>query len=421
VFETRRCFLFVCVLALPVLAFSDDSFRTIAAHTARVEGLVVTPGGDTLISAGDEKVIKLWRISDGALLNTIADSAIGLAITPDGRTIVGTYLGVKLWNAADGSLVREFGRHDRPLPGLAVSGDGQAIVTGSYDKTVRVWRTSDGALSHTLTGHTNAVMSVAISPDGQTIVSGGLDNVVKVWDRQNGTLVRNLEGHTDWVWCVGFLPDGQTVVSTGRDGTIRLWRLSDGALVRTMTYTGEKFTCMAITPDGQRIVVGGVLATVSVWRVSDGVMVKTFTGHTAPGDVFSLTISPDGKTIISGSSDGMIKFWDIDAPVGVSAAPAPTGFSLSQNTPNPFNPSTTIRFTLPEAVRVTLAVYDVNGRLVRTLVGFADSAAPTFPSGHHEVVWDGSDGMGRPVASGVYLCRLSVANGMLTRRMVLLR
>ncbi|HOS65526.1 MAG TPA: FlgD immunoglobulin-like domain containing protein [Candidatus Latescibacteria bacterium] len=100
---------------------------------------------------------------------------------------------------------------------------------------------------------------------------------------------------------------------------------------------------------------------------------------------------------------------------------APLAFSLSQNTPNPFNPSTTIRFSLPEAGPVTLAVYDVNGRLVRNLVGVAASAAQTFLSGQHSVVWDGRDENGREVASGVYLVRLTAPEGMLTRRMVLAR
>jgi len=103
------------------------------------------------------------------------------------------------------------------------------------------------------------------------------------------------------------------------------------------------------------------------------------------------------------------------APVSVLVSSRPVAFTLSQNTPNPFNPSTTLRFGLPEAGHVTLAVYDVNGRLVRALVGQA------FLPGQHEVVWDGRDGDGREVASGVYMARLTAPQGVLTRRMVLLR
>jgi len=95
--------------------------------------------------------------------------------------------------------------------------------------------------------------------------------------------------------------------------------------------------------------------------------------------------------------------------------PEPVAFTLSQNMPNPFNPSTTLRFGLPEAGHVTLAVYDVNGRLVRNL------AAGRFEAGRHEVVWDGKDDNGREVASGVYLARLTAPQGVVTRKMMLLR
>jgi len=113
---------------------------------------------------------------------------------------------------------------------------------------------------------------------------------------------------------------------------------------------------------------------------------------------------------------------DIDLNEGdvpIAEIVVPTQFALSQNTPNPFNPSTTIQFSLPVAVAVRLAVYSTDGRLVRTLVD--ERAEP----GHHAVVWDGADALGRQVASGVYLYRLTTAanakQATLVRRMLLVR
>ena len=90
-------------------------------------------------------------------------------------------------------------------------------------------------------------------------------------------------------------------------------------------------------------------------------------------------------------------------------------FSLAQNAPNPFNPSTTIRFVLPEAGAVRLSIYGADGRLVRSLV------TSEFTAGSHEVVWDGTDNAGRACASGIYLCRLVTPAGALDRRMALVR
>ncbi len=89
--------------------------------------------------------------------------------------------------------------------------------------------------------------------------------------------------------------------------------------------------------------------------------------------------------------------------------------ALYQNAPNPFNPTTTISFTLPERARVALVIYDVNGRSVKTL------ADDVVGEGHHERVWDGTDQSGSPVGSGVYFCRLAAGDRTLTKKMVLLK
>jgi aminopeptidase N len=88
---------------------------------------------------------------------------------------------------------------------------------------------------------------------------------------------------------------------------------------------------------------------------------------------------------------------------------------LSQNFPNPFNPATTVRFGLEEAVRVRLRIYNARGALIRTLVDGNRDA------GVHEISWNGTDGDGRPVPSGVYFCRMTSGEASFTRKMILLR
>lgn len=90
--------------------------------------------------------------------------------------------------------------------------------------------------------------------------------------------------------------------------------------------------------------------------------------------------------------------------------------ALSQNVPNPFNPATEIAFTVPESAgRVTLSVYNVNGRVVRTLLN------RELPAGPSLVVWDGCDDCGRALASGVYFARLAAGGESVFRKMTLLK
>lgn len=103
-------------------------------------------------------------------------------------------------------------------------------------------------------------------------------------------------------------------------------------------------------------------------------------------------------------------------PTAVATASAPPGFALLPCSPNPFNPATTVRFDLPETATIDLVVYDVAGRVVRTLI-----AAGNLPAGRHEVVWNGRDEAGRDEASGVYFCRLVTGNRGETRRLTLIR
>ena len=90
--------------------------------------------------------------------------------------------------------------------------------------------------------------------------------------------------------------------------------------------------------------------------------------------------------------------------------------ALHQNRPNPFNPSTTISFTLPGECAVRLEVYDVSGRLVARLIDNERQSAGT-----HDVAWNGKDTSGRAAASGIYVYRLAAGKETISRKMVLLR
>jgi len=112
-----------------------------------------------------------------------------------------------------------------------------------------------------------------------------------------------------------------------------------------------------------------------------------------------------------GVTDGDGEFFSPTADVKLPSA----RIELSQNTPNPFNPTTSIRFTLPASERVGLAVYSVDGRLVRMLVD------AVTPRGTHNITWDGRDNAGNSVGSGMYFYRLTAGKFSESRKMMLLK
>lgn len=119
-----------------------------------------------------------------------------------------------------------------------------------------------------------------------------------------------------------------------------------------------------------------------------------------------MTIVPPGN-LVGWQAPGIV-----DPPVVESRA---AGFRLLPNHPNPFNPETTIAFELSHASRITLHVFDLMGRQVRTLMN------RQMPPGKHQVVWNGTDDRENPVPSGAYILRLRVGNSVQTRRLLLVR
>ena len=137
-----------------------------------------------------------------------------------------------------------------------------------------------------------------------------------------------------------------------------------------------------------------------------------------PGTVVEVTISANGGAYVAN-----ITVTVPDAPVEVTepvvlakARPElPTEFALHGNVPNPFNPTTTIRFDLPEEADCELAIYNINGRKIRTLV---DSK---LEAGYCRAIWDGTDDIGRPVSAGIYFYKLNAGKFSAQRRMLLVK
>jgi len=116
-----------------------------------------------------------------------------------------------------------------------------------------------------------------------------------------------------------------------------------------------------------------------------------------------------------GFSDGAQPDLAIDEEDSIEESIIPGSFELTQNYPNPFNPSTSINFTVPSLSDVNISVYDINGRLVNTLIN------NTLTAGTYDVVWNGNDMTGNSVSAGIYIYNLTSGETSITNKMILVK
>jgi WD40 repeat protein len=279
-----------CVAAVPdgrIITGSDDHtvkvwrdgacVRTIQAHTDLVGALravAVLPGGARFVSTALDGTAKLWTL-DGALERTftMSSNVLCVAALPDGvHFVVGLGSGenegeIRLYHV-DGTLVHTFcsqTQNNDSVFALAVTPDGQHIISGSDDSLVKVWNVATKSLVGTCgmaenedddIGHTSTVLAVAVMPDGQRILSGAEELVVRVW-LLDGTLQNTFQLHTNDVNALVPLPDNQHALSASEDRTVKLFNVNDGTVLRTFRHHASEVKCLALLRDGRRFVTGG--------------------------------------------------------------------------------------------------------------------------------------------------------------------
>lgn len=242
------------------------------------------------------------------------DTVSQVAISRDGNTIVsGSWdKTIKLWEK-DGTLIRTLGKnrqngHQQEIKALAISRDRNLIVSGSTDETIKLWK-KDGTLIRTLEQHTKPVEAIAISPDGKLIVSGSDDKTIKFWQK-DGTLLDTIN-QTHTVKAVVFSPDGKTIASGSEDKTIKLWDVDTRKEIKSLEGHQQGIREIAFGDDGKTIVSASADSTLKLWDINAGKEIKTFEGHDGP--VYGMTINPENNTIVSAGVDKTIRIWSIES------------------------------------------------------------------------------------------------------------
>lgn len=295
-----------------------------------VLALTFSPNGKLLAAATTDGNIYLWNTRDHQLVGIGQGNGRwiwSLAFSPDGQQLASSCADqlVRLWNVAPLSKESSDTFHTLTVHSVlhghtdtvftvAFSPDGQQLVSGSADQSIRLWQVATGALLDTFYDHVGPIFSLAFDPTGTLLASAGRDHVVRIWDLATHTLRHHCIGHTEDVidLCFHYVSaTGITWLITGsRDQSVRLWASDSGQLRHTLVDANNEILALAASPGGYLLAASGADHIIRCWDLTTMQLRYSLSGH---GDaVRALAFSADGITLASGGNDQTIRLWDTE-------------------------------------------------------------------------------------------------------------
>jgi serine/threonine-protein kinase len=298
--------------------------RTLTGHTTRAYRPDFSPDGKRLASGEDANILCVWDVATGQVELTLKEPKAPIwcvAYDPGGKRLVsGDASGtVHVWDA-EGRLLKSFQAHDLAMNHLAFSPDGKRLATVSLDGSCKVWDPDKWQEVRSLPGNGQAFDAVAWSRDGKLLAAGDdrNDGRVVIWNADTYEVLHTLK--TPGKGLLAFTPDGHTLLTARHDcsrgerhGFTR-WNVATAAQEKSCELPSSGGTCVyfRLSPDGGTVFVAQHDAVDNQLRAYDATTGQELIprqGHS--GAVLSVAFSPNGRTLVSGSSDGTARLWDL--------------------------------------------------------------------------------------------------------------
>ena len=281
-----------------------------------VLGLAYHPNNAQLISAGSDGLARLWQLP---LVEPKVVEAKGpvkvVAFSLDGNRVAtaGDDKIVRVWNVNDGALIKEIPAPDQPVVAVALKSDGSQVVFALANKTIRVCNVADGAEVKKIENVPTPVTALAFQMDGGRFATAGEDNQIRVYDVATIKEVKAMPGHTARINTLVWAPnDANALYSGSADKTAKMWNINEGKPARDFPGHGDAVTTVTTTRNGVWIATGSADKAIRIFQTGDAKLLATVNGHAGP--VTSVGFSENNTRLASGSADNTVRFWDITNP-----------------------------------------------------------------------------------------------------------
>lgn len=316
-------------------------FERRSVHRALVRGVVFTPDGNLLVSAGDDGAVRFTDARTGAPATAVGRSSRGssctddcgpateltghvqgataVAISPDGGTLA-TGAGdgmIRLWSRQGLAPRTVWTHHRTALTSVALRSDDLA-ATGGQDGSIELTSLRGGGGPPPAIGsHKDEVWALAFSPDRRFLASSGGKLAVHVWaldalapgnGRLRATLQLENSRHEVWIWSAAFSPDSRLLATSDEKGVVQLVDVAKNEYLHRLE---AKRSVLSLAFDrrgkGLELATGGKDGEIGIWDPKANKLLQTLSGHQGP--VNALEFSHGGDRLASASGDGTVRIW----------------------------------------------------------------------------------------------------------------
>jgi WD40 repeat protein len=286
-----------------------------------IRALAFSPDSKRLAALHDDH-IQIWHPASGKGLQLLHSPQFSGAITFTSDTLLATGSApdkIISWNLEPSWILEKtIGHPDDPailvdrVTALAFSPNGKFLATGSGEPSrggeLKIWNVETGSLALTIPdAHSDTPLGLEFSRDNQFLASAAADRFVKIFQLPEGRLVRAFEGHLHHVLDVSWRADGHLLASAGADKTVRTWDVTSGKQIKSITDFEKEVTSIQFVAESNEALVSSSDQKIRLLR-EDGHLIRPFNGAT--GFIYAAAASSDGKWIIAGGLDSILRVWN---------------------------------------------------------------------------------------------------------------
>ena len=294
--------------------------RVIQGHTGWVRSVDVDPSNDWFVSAGNDKMIKIWDLASGILRMTLTGHTHNIRSVKVHNRFkylfsAGEDNMVKCWDLEQNKVIRHYHGHLSGVYCMDYHPDEPWLFTGSRASTVRMWDIRTRQCVHILSGHTHTVQCVAAKGSVPEVVSGSQDATVRLWDIRAGRSLKTLTHHKKGIRSISMFDD--SFATCGPDH-VKVWKSPEGEFQRDIDgHAGALLNCSAVRDDGV-LVAGSDSGGLFFWDWPTGTMFQKIESPPQPGSmhcengIFGMTFDMSGQRLITAECDKTIKIYRPD-------------------------------------------------------------------------------------------------------------